>query len=270
MLCAVRRWYPTLPMVLLVDGGDAALKLGWRCRHLAVPVTLVARLRLDAALYDPPPPPDPHRKGRKPQKGKRQPSLTQQAADPQAAWTLVELPWYGGTRRRVQLLSDTALWYRAGYAPLPIRWVVVRDAQGELADQAFLCTDLQAAPEQIVRWAVLRWNIEVTFEEGRAHLGVETQRQWSDKAIERTTPLLFGLFSLVTLLAAECAHGQSLPIRQAAWYHKDEATFADALAFVRRQIWQHWYFANSRLAADSVLKFPADATQLLDALCGSN
>ena len=78
-----------------------------------------------------------------------------------------------------------------------------------------------------------------------------------------------GLQVLVTLLAAECAQGQPLPIRQAAWYHKDKATFADALTFVRRQIWQHWYFANSRLNADSALKLEADATQLLDALCGS-
>ena len=44
-----------------------------------------------------------------------------------------------------------------------------------------------------------RWSLEAIFEEGHAHLGIETQRQWSDLAIQRTTPLLFGLYSLVTL-----------------------------------------------------------------------
>ena len=39
----------------------------------------------------------------------------------------------------------------------------------------------------------------------RTHLGVETQRQWSDLAIARTTPALLGLFSWTTL-AAGCRH----------------------------------------------------------------
>ena len=96
--------------------------------------------------------------------------------------------------------------------PVPIRWLLVRDPRGELAPQAFLCTDLDAAPVDILQWFVSRWQLEVTFQETRAHLGVETQRQWSDLAIIRTTPALLGLFSLVTLWAHDLAvDRRSLP-----------------------------------------------------------
>ena len=100
-----------------------------------------------------------------------------------------------------------------------------------------LCTDLNATPEQIVEWYVLRWQREVTCEETRAHLGIETHRQWAELAIARTTPALVGLFSLVTLFAHQLLHGRALPVRQAAWYAKLVPTFADTLAFVRQQLW---------------------------------
>jgi hypothetical protein len=106
--------------------------------------------------------------------------------------------WYGGGTREVELASGTAVWYHAGLPAVPIRWVPIRDPLGQFEAQALLCTDLAVTPEQIVAWFVLRWQVEVTFEESRRHLGVETQRQWSDLAILRTTPALLGLFSLVT------------------------------------------------------------------------
>ena len=84
---------------------------------------------------------------------------------------------------------------------------------------------------------MLRWQVEVTFEEARAHLGIETQRQWSDLAIARTTPALLGLFSLVTVLAHQLLQGHHLLARQAAWYHKQLPTFSDTLALVRQQLW---------------------------------
>lgn len=100
-----------------------------------------------------------------------------------------------------------------------------------------LSTDLAVPPRQIVEWFVLRWQLEVTFEEARAHRGIETQRQWSDLAILRTTPALLGLFSLVTLFAHQVLQGQALPVRQAAWYAKALPPFVDTLAFVRQQVW---------------------------------
>ncbi len=119
----------------------------------------------------------------------------------------------------------------------PMRWVLIRDPQGTFAPQALLCTDLAADPLQIVSWFVLRWQLETTFQAVRTHLGVETQRQWNDLAIQRTTPALFGLFSLVTLVADGQMAQHGLFVRQAAWYTKQVPTFADALASVRRQLW---------------------------------
>jgi hypothetical protein len=77
----------------------------------------------------------------------------------------------------------------------------------------------------------------VTFEESRAHLGIETQRQWSDQAIERSTPLLFGLSSLVALFGQALHPDGQIPLAQAAWYPKQTATFCDVLAVVRRHLW---------------------------------
>ena len=92
-------------------------------------------------------------------------------------------------------------------------------------------------PAQILEWFVLRWQLEVTFQEVRAHLGVETQRQWSDHAIARTTPILMGLFSWTTLAAHLMQEQRPMSHRTAAWYAKPSPTFVDALALVRRHLW---------------------------------
>ena len=169
--------------------------------------------------------------------GPRLPVLTTYVDEPATNWTSHPVArWYGEHDRPLQLLSDTAVWYHTGLRPVPIRWVLVRDPRGTFATQALLCTDLAAEPLQIISWFVLRWQVEVTFREVRAHLGVETQRQWSDRAIARTTPALLGLFSLVTLLV----HAQIpavAPVRRSAWYAKPYPTFADALVLVRRRLW---------------------------------
>ena len=267
MIAQVRRWWPRRRIVLIGDGGYAAVGLARWCSGMLNPVTLVTRLRLDAALYAPPPVPLPGRRGPKPKKGARLPSLTQRAADPDAAWETLSVSWYGTEFRTVQVQTGTALWYTPRHAPAPIRWVLVRCPAGRFADQAFLCTDRQATPTQILVWVVWRWNIEVTFEDVREHLGLETQRQWSDKAIARTTPLLLGLYSLVTLLAHEWAAQQPLPIRTAAWYPKEDATFADAIAFVRRAIWGRLNCMRSTADPDWVLIPRQSAERLMDTLC---
>jgi hypothetical protein len=124
----------------------------------------------------------------------------------------------------VEIASATAVWYSTGLLPaVPIRWVLVRDPHDAFATQALLCTDLGAGPEQILRWFVLRWQMETTFQEARRYLGVETQRQWSDLAIRRTTPALLGLFSLVTLFAHQRMRQSMQTVRRAAWYCKPRA-----------------------------------------------
>jgi hypothetical protein len=237
LISQLRRWLPDRTLVVVADSTYAVIELLDACRRLAVPVTLVTRLRLDAALYDPAPPRVPGQVGRPHVKGARQPTLAQRLRDPTTVWQRVTVRWYGGGRRDVELATGTAVWYHSGLPPVPIRWVLIRDPKGHFAPQALLSTDLAVTAVQIVEWFVLRWQLEVTFHETRTHLGVETQRQWAERAIIRTTPALLGLFSLVTLFAHEALQGRPLPLRQAAWYAKTAPTFADTLAFVRSQLW---------------------------------
>ena len=135
---------------------------------------------------------------------------------------------------------------------MPIRWVLVRDPKGELEPQALLATDLDARPCDILSWFVCRWQVEVTFEETRAHLGIETQRQWSDKAILRTTPVLLGLFSIVTLWTHDLSKSRKIKPKTAAWYPKAVLTFSDAIAVVRREIWRHQISFISRPRRDTI------------------
>jgi len=237
MIVQVRRWLPSRALVVVADSTYAAIELLAACVGLPVPVTMITRLRLDAALYDPAPPREPGKRGAPCKKGERQPTLAQRLVDPKTEWERVALDWYGRTTRTLDLASGTAVWYHSGLPVVPIRWVLIRDPLGKFAPQALLSTDLTLAAQQIVEWFVLRWQLEVTFEEARAHLGVETQRQWSDLAIVRTTPALLGLFSLITLFAHHLLQQQEMPVRQAAWYQKTLPTFSDTLALVRQQLW---------------------------------
>jgi hypothetical protein len=215
MMKPVRRGLPERLLVLVVDGGFAAVALALACTDRQV--GMVARLRLAAALYHPPAPQPPGKRGRNPPTGKRHRRLKVWAARSDTPWEELEVDWYGGQRHRLGVCSRPALWYPPGWAPVAIRLVLVRDPEGKLPAAAFLCTDLQATPDQILHWVGMRWSVEVTFEEVRAHLGVEPQRQWSALAIARTTPVLVGLFSLVALLALHLHPSGQLPVAATAW-----------------------------------------------------
>ena len=256
LLRVVRRWWPERPIIAVADSSYAALEFLAACRAWRAPVAVVTRLRLDAALYEPAPPRRPGQVGRPRRKGKRLATLAAVAGDPATAWTGATVAqWYGRGERRVELVSATAVWYHCGLPPVPIRWVLIRDPLGHFETQALLCTDVDTSPEQILTWFVRRWQLEVTFEEVRRHLGVETQRQWSEAAIRRATPALLGLFSLVTLLADRPLAAPTRSVRQAAWYAKQRPTFADALAAVRHDLWQHHLFPASAAESD-VVKLP--------------
>jgi hypothetical protein len=245
----IHRWLPDRYIVLVADSAFAAIEFLAAVRNH---VCVVTRLRLDANLFDFPP---QRRKGRgrPPIKGKPQKKLSALLKDRKVSWKRYRVGlWYGRTNRLVEIASGTALWYRAGVTPVPIRWLLVRDPKGELEPQAFLATDLKANPGDMLSWFVSRWQLEVTFEEVRAHLGVETQRQWSDKAILRTTPVLLGLFSIVTLWAHDLSRSRKLKPRTAAWYPKAVLTFSDAIAAVRREIWHHQISFMSRPSRDSI------------------
>ncbi|WP_246690141.1 transposase [Methylobacterium sp. WL7] len=217
LVLQARRWLPGRNLVLVGDGGFSALLFLDGMRRGGI--TAITRLRLDAALYDPAPPRPPGMIGRSRTKGGRLPTLAARLAAKDTLWREVVVPgWYGAGARAIEIASDTAVWRHGGLPVVPIRWVLIRDPEARFPPQALLCTDPTREPAQIVGWFVRRWTVEVTFQEARAHLGVEMQRQWSDMAITRTTPCLLALFSIVTLLAARLPACQRRRVAAAAWY----------------------------------------------------
>ena len=261
----IARRLPGREIVVVADSSFAALDL---LHSVKEKVTVVTRLRLDAALYEPVAERKKGQPGRPRKKGKRLPTLQQVADNPKTKWERVSIPdWYGSGEREVEITSGSCVWYHIGKEAVPIRWVLIRDPQGKFETQALLCTKLEAEPKQIICWFIKRWQLEVTFEESRRHLGIETQRQWSDKAIARSTPCLFGLYSVVTILAQELAQKKKLSLRRSAWYEKEEATFSDAIAAVRRYLWADQHFQTSKNEAE-MIKIPrAFLERLTDTLC---
>jgi hypothetical protein len=243
MLSLVRRWLPERSIKLMGDTAYTILELGLHATHQQV--TLITTGRMDAVLHEPPPERTQHTMGRPRVVGQRLPALEKGLHDPQTLWQKLTLDWYGEGERTLEMCTGTALWYRYGCDPLPIRWVLTRDPGGKRPPKAIFSTDPTQPAEQIIVDFMKRWSLEVTFEEGRAHLGIETQRQWSDRAIERSTPLLFGLSSLVTLFGQALHPDGPVPVAQAAWYHKQQATFRDVLAEVRRHLWGWGTFPTS-------------------------
>lgn len=267
MIRLVVRWLPGREVALVADSSFAALELLDKVATLPR-ASVITRLRLDAALYDPPPPRKPSTKGRPRLKGKRRPTLEAVLADERTQWTaLIVDQWYGEGPREVEVATDTAVWYHTGKPPVAIRWILIRDPHERFKPQALLSTKLDYTPEQILPWFVRRWTMEVTFEEARAHLGMETQRQWNDRAIARTTPALLSLYSIITLNAHLLIEKGMTSVRSTAWYRKTRPTFADAIALVRRQLWEHLHFSTSQQETD-MIKIPrALFERFIDAVC---
>ncbi len=237
------RWILDFQLIMVADGSYAVMELFAATR---MHFTWITRFRMNPSLYDFPPPYQKGQQGRPPQKGPRQPSLEQRLNDLNTKWERVCFShWYGEKDKIMEITSGTSRWYRAGKPINSIRWVIVRDPLEKTAPTPIVCTDLEMKPIEIVRHFVKRWQVEVTFEEVRAHLGVETQRQWSDLAILRSTPTLMALFSVVTLWANELFYMQKLTVFQTTWYKKTYPTFSDAIASVRYRIWRYQFFLQS-------------------------
>jgi hypothetical protein len=267
VILQTKRWLPDRRLIVVADASFAAIDLIAALRRH---VCLVTRLRIDASLFAPAPPRRAGQMGRPRVKGRRLPAFKAVLANPKTIWMpLTVTEWYGGRPRQLEIVADTAVWYHSGLPPALIRWVLVRDPTGEREPQSFLSTDLTAKPEQILQWFVSRWRMETTFQEARTHLGVETQRQWSDLAILRTTPALLGLFSLITIWADRLFHipiGIIVP-RTAAWYAKRELTFSDAIAAVRQVLWCPPGLSISR-ASIEIVQIPTTLLQrLTETLC---
>lgn len=251
----IRRWLPLRELAFVADSSFAALELLDKVTTLPR-TSLITRLRLDAALYDPAPHRPPGTTGRPRLKGKRRPTLEAVLADDKTTWTTLRVDqWYGEGPREVEVATDTAVWYHAGKPPVAIRWVLIRDPQKRCKPQALLSTNLRYTPQQILTWFVRRWTMEVTFEEARAHLGMETQRQWNDRAIARSTPALLSLYAIITLTAHLLIEKGASSVRNTAWYVKSHPTFSDAIALVRRHVWDHIHFSTSQKDTD-IIKIP--------------
>jgi hypothetical protein len=254
MVKLVSRWLNRRAWILLGDGAYACMDLAMACIQQGV--ILISRLRLDAQLFEFPEV-KPKRRGRPSVKGKRI-NLKAVLDDSMQPWQSITVNWYGGVQKTLECLSFTCLWYHAGKLPLPLRIVLVKTPGGKNNAEVFFSTDLKNTPAQIISWFVLRWNIEVTFAETRMHLGVETQRQWSDKAIQRCTPLLMAMYSIITLVAIKMNETKTILMHETtSWYDKNgELTFADIIIAVRRSIWTKQHFSKSA-NNDDFVKFTA-------------
>ncbi len=263
MVMLISRWLNKAAWILVGDGAYACMALAQTC--IDRNVTLLSRLRLDAQLFEFPVH-LPKKLGRKPVKGKRI-ELKKLLEDPKQTWVSVDVNWYGGIKKTIECLSFTCLWYHAGEPPVTLRIVLVKTPDGKNSAETFFSTDVRLEPVQIINWFILRWNIEVTFAETRMHLGVETQRQWSDKAIHRTTPLLMALYSLLTLIALEMNKKKALVVAETtSWYDKKgELAFTDIILAVRRSLWSK-RFSKSENNEDSLKIIDQNTKYILDQL----
>src|SRR5262249_25247581 len=175
-------------------------------------------------------------------------------------WETVAVAWDSGQRQRLWGVARPAWWSTPKWPPVAVRFGLGGDPAGPLRMAACFGPDLQATPVQIVPWVVRRWCVEGTCEAGRAHLGRETQRPWSDQALARTPPGLLALFSLVTRLALQLSHGGPMPVAVTAWYHQPEPTVVECLAWVRRHLWRAQYVVHAA-AAPAFVQFPRKALE---------
>lgn len=248
MILQLKRWLPDRKLVVVADSTYSCYGLLDAVRPYAC---IISPLRLDARLFDFSPPRPKGKPGPNRKVGERQPTLEARLTSLQTQWQTWGISeWYGKKQRVVQIATGTALWYKSGEPIVPLRWILIKDSDGELEPIALLCTGLDMSPIEAITFFVRRWAVEVTFEEVRCHLGVESQRQWSDKAIARTTPALMALFSMVAIWADELHRTGNLHVATCAWYQKSHPTFSDAIASVRRQIWRNQKFLTSYLEGD--------------------
>ncbi|MEO8289056.1 MAG: transposase [Chloroflexota bacterium] len=265
MVIAVRRWLPGVPISLVGDTAYSILELGL-C-SLEHKITLIAPLRWDASLHTPALPRLPGTIGRPRVKGEALPKLSAVLDNPMTEWQKTKVRWYDGSEQFMEIATGTGVGYRIGLPVLPVRWVLTRDPAGKLESRAYFSTNQSFPASEVVSLFIKRWTIEVTVEESRAHLGVETQRQWSDLAVERGTPCLLGMFSLVALFGVALHPDGKVPVQRTAWYHKTEATFSDVLTEVRRHLWGNFTCHTSPTDPDVCLVPRSHVDRLAHAVC---
>jgi DDE superfamily endonuclease len=257
LLRILLRWFPDRQFVLAGDQGYGSHEMARLAGNSQGKLHLVSKFYPDANLYEPPP--AYSGKGRPRVKGAKLPTPQEEVA--KAHRTRLNVAWYGGGRRDVEVVSGTGHWYKAGQGLVEVRWVFVHDLSGTHRDEYFYSTDVTMTAQEIIEEYTGRWNVETTFEEARAYLGLESTRGWCKRTVLRAEPCLLGLYSVVALmywlLPAEDQEQGGVE-----WEGKQGVTFSDAIAAVRRWLWTHWVFPRAG-HADAFEKLPKAFQQLL-------
>lgn len=239
----LRRWLgPSKKISIAVDSAFATYALANTCIDCGI--SLISRMRMDARTFEFPS--ESKGRGRKRLVGKRLPTSKAMLNDPAMIWNTMEVVWYGGERKKVEYLTGTCLWYGYGIRPVPIKWILTREPNNSATGALIFSTEINMALEDIIENFVCRWQLEVTFQEARRHLGMETQRQWSDNAIDKITPCILASYSIINLMVLENLEstGENIPIQTSTWYKKTHVTFSDVLAYLRREILDEKYFSQ--------------------------
>lgn len=264
LLCVMMRWFPGRKFVFAGDGGYGTHPLTQFARRHQNRLTLVSRFHADAALYAAPPRPSKKKTGRPRIKGRKLPSPEQTVAKTTRRRKL-RVNWYGGEKRQVEIVTGKGWWYRAGDGIVEVLWVYVHDLTGTHRDEYFYTTDLKLTPKQIIEYFTGRWAIEVTFQEARQYLGVETTRGWCRQTVLRAEPCLFGLYTVVALWYAALPPADRADLA-VAWHGKSAITFSDAITLVRRDLWRHWIFAHPAYNAVVKKLSPIRKRQLIETI----
>jgi DDE superfamily endonuclease/Archaeal putative transposase ISC1217 len=239
MLRVLLRWFPDRTFVCTADGNYATHELAELTLQYPRRLTFVSRFYPKANLVAPPPP--YAGKGRPRVKGDDRPSPAEVVQSRPTRQPL-EVAWYGGGRRRVEVVTGSGCWYQSGRKLVPVCWVFVHDLTGTHRDEYFFATDLTMSPREVIETYTGRWNIETTFQELRAYLGLETTRGWSRNTVLRAAPCLFGLYTVVVLLYVDLP-ARYRRVQVVDWPGKGDVTFSDAITAVRRWLWVEWVFA---------------------------
>jgi hypothetical protein len=250
MVMQLVRWAPAIPFILVGDGAFACAKLAWTC--FKYNIALVSRLKMNARIYALPMETPACKRGRKSKKGQRLISFKEMLKMEDLPWEEAEIAGYDGKKKKVKYLTNTSMWGADGFCPIAIRWVLVKDPTEEMDPLPLMSTDVNLTAIKIIELYVDRWGLEVTFFEVREHLGVETQKQWSDKAIARTTPILMSLYTMVCLIGHRLNEETPLITEKAAWYDKKTITFSDLLKAVRVVLWKDNLFFRKEFSDPSI------------------
>jgi DNA-binding transcriptional regulator YiaG len=238
LCCVLLRWFRQRQFVLTGDNNYGSHEMARFASRRRGRLHLVSKFYPDANLFEPPPPYSGH--GRPRVKGKELAKPEQVVAD--ARRTKLNVAWYGGGRRDVEVVTGTGHWYKAGQGLVEVRWVFVHDLTGTHRDEYFMTTNVAMTALEVIETYVGRWNEETTFQEMRLYLGLETTRGWKEKTVLRMAPCLFGLYTVVAALYSQLPRRYAR-VRAVEWAGKIDVTFSDAITAVRRWLWLEWVFA---------------------------